>query len=370
MDNGTVRYQVLRELTGQQRLEICDILSACFLDVKALEDFVEQQFGLSARQSVNWNQAFSNASYDFVSSCGPDGKIGALLLALELRDSTSKSKITELIGYLVDAGYLQDQQKPQRKTTNPYKTDWMARYPTDHCVVQGDARNLLLDALAGCFGKVADIEGFLQDNFPCAFGRQVANGIDRNKAVREVLEGLIANFERICKLTAFVLAVVDYYNDPDFMMLHYLAQRMLSLGKRQAPSAAAPVAGQTGQAVTAQGSPAAAAPAAKAGTLTVLSFAGDLSHELQLELSAILVRAFDRNSMSRFVRLSLGEHLDHIVATQASLNKVGEDLIKWCVEKVKLAILVNAMLEAQPNRVELRDFVRRLAGTGELKLAE
>lgn len=83
--------------------------------------------------------------------------------------------------------------------------------------------------------------------------------------------------------------------------------------------------------------------------------------QLQAALDAF-VKAFDRQALARLLKVRLGEDLDAIVA-DGPLEARVYDLLEWAQRRGRITDLLQAAVDANPANPQLRDLVKRLAGS-------
>jgi hypothetical protein len=349
----TNRYSARQRLTGKLTAQLRKFMVDAFDSSIALQTFVHDKIGKETCSSINWNQAIADTCSDLINHCQSRGKIGQLLeLTLEL--SPSVTDFENLVAYMVDAGYVNDSQKPDAPSLNPRNRDWMKEYPFERIAFNGPDRTNLIEDLTACFATTAEVERFIGDNFSSDLGTSLRQGIDRNETVGNVIERIVNALAQCHWLNCFVMAVQANHQE---MFELGVTAAAISLAYRP-PQTATPTA-------SAVFTP---APQVAPKAFRVVSAKGKLTPVLQRELVALLLKAFQRDSLGQLVQYNLEVPLDHIVA-DGPLGTVCERLIRWCEEQEnKLAPLFNAMIKERPHRSDIKPFLEKLADAGIIEL--
>lgn len=375
MTTNARRYTDLKGTRGKDTMQLCNMLKALFPRLSDLDAFVHG-WSVERWSSIGWEDSLDSASFDLIQTCNAYGLIGSLLEALENRHPENTA-LKELIKQLVEAGYLQDNQKQTQESTNPRQRNWLDMYPSQLLKIAPAFRTVVIEKLVNCFTSAAEIERFVTENFPHEYGRQTANGIVRTQPLFDILEYVFAKFEAVGWGNAFMHAVHEWRpaKAEAAMNLYIPAKMMASAAltasvppictpaaappKQSSPPVAIPVA------VPVAAKPVAATPKA----LTVRRLTTALTTAQEIELRDLLTEAFDRSDLNMMLQFKLGKKLDHI-AGQGGLDDVCLQVVQRFARDEQIPSLLNAITEVRPTRRDIRAWIQQNAQAGILELGE
>lgn len=374
------RYNdTIQRITGKLSAQLRGFILDSFSSTTELQTFVKDNLGRDASSGINWSQAITYACSDLISYCQSRGKVGTLaeLLLARLDD---KTELQTFISYLVEAGYLKDNEgAAPAPSTNPRGRNWISEYGFDRVQFAPQELPAIAAAIAECFPTNGALEKFVGENIHNEYARQLQHAIDRTAQVSANVIRLVNDLYRIAWLNAFIMAVQSANNTN--MTLNFLVVRILSAyapapqpAPQPAPKPAAPPAPQPAPpaaASTRAPQPApkpAPPPEPKKEPMKVTSFAGQFSVEQRQELVALMLRAFQRFDLECIVHYKLEVQLNHIVA-DGPFKKVCEDVLTWCLgEEDKVVPLLNAILSERPNRTDVKPLLRKFAEAGTITI--
>lgn len=350
------RYSDRTRLTGRLHGRVEDAIQNCFDSSKAVEDFVEKTFGRSVLHSINWNQALTFAIGDLVKNRQSASSIGSLIGAVQQVKPDDK-ELAELVAYLVEAGYLIDNEAPAPATAaRSRRSSWLEKYPQDLLDCDSTNRALAVAELAKLYPSVAAFDRMLGDCFTDEYSKKIRNDLDCKQTVAVNIDRAWIEFEKVGRMNALIMAMQDDFQSN--LILGFFASQILQHNRPKA--APAPAA-------TPAPAPAAppAVPVVKA--FRVKSLTKQLDAAQLKALSNMIVSCFSQNDLEVAVHIGTGERLDHIVAG-GPLKKVVSDLLRWCTEdNDKLPPLLNRMMSDRPGRADLKEHIQKLVTDGVLE---
>lgn len=348
------RYSDRTPLTGRLRGQVRDALQNCFNTAKAVEDFVEQNFGRSVLHSINWNQPLTYAIGELVSDRQRQSGIGELI-GYAQKAFPNNTEFNELVTYLVEAGYFNDSEAPVAPRNR--LSDWVAKYPSDLVGCDAPNKAILVEELAKLYTSVAAFDRMLGDCFTDDYSRKIRNDLDRKQTVAANISRAWTEFENLGRMNAFIMAMQHDFQSN--MLLMYFAANILQQNRPK--PAPAPVT------VTPALVPAAPPPVPAVKAFRVAKVVKQLDAAQLKALTNMIVSCFGQNDLEVAVHIGTGERLDHIVAN-GPLKKVVSDLLRWCTEdNDKLPPLLNRMMRDRPGRADLKEHIEKLVTDGVLE---
>jgi hypothetical protein len=400
-------------LTGRLNKRFREALLAGFDSAAALATFVRDQLGNDAVHCINWNQATVYAASDLVRFVGKGGNVGKFLGAVQEAQPENKA-VTDLLAYLVEAGYLVDTAAPAVATMNPRGADWVAKFPMDRIGMRPEDQVVVISEIAKCFASVAQFERFLIDNFSGEFAALQRNSLDCEKSVRENVEAVFKAFHERRQMIALIMSVQDA--NQSNMILGLSALQFLPFYRPAEPwiwpwdadgkpvkgsvadpevkaakaaaaaSSTSPVAAKVGDdlsrtapgagvstaepiapssVATSTSTPAAAASGAKA--FCVVRVLTKLNAAQTKTLSDLILACMNHHDLDMVCHIAVGDRLDVVVAN-GPLRKVVNDLLRYCEEENKLPALLNEILKRRPMRTDIKPAYEKLAVEGVLEI--